>query len=504
MTESMDRSMDRRLIAPLGAGVRSAAVVLATVAAASCVVGCAGRRASRASERPETNATHQATAPEQPQGHGWPDTAAASDADIDSAAGERTLPSSSLATMTDVPRAKRQPDGPADDAALWSDGQTMYEREDGRWVPIAADPALSLFGEIDGVGGSPFQSAAVESIARVSFASEGADTDPDVDATGEWIVYASTQHNRAADLYRKSVAGMTITQLTSDPHDDVMPCFSPDNSQVAFCSNRNGNWDIFVMSAEGGAAVQITSDEAHELHPSWSPDGRHLVYCRLGEQSGRWELWVTQAADFHTPRFIGYGLFPEWCPDPALNLIVFQKARERGSRLFGIWTIEYVNGEGVRPTGIASAANAAAINPAWSPDGRMITFSTIVDPEEAKDKPVWADVWVVNLDGNNKVNLTNGQYANLQPNWSPDGRIFFVSNRAGVENVWAILPERAIETARGSRSTTTSPAGETAAAAGGHADLHAAPQHAPAPADDHAMPAVAEVPTDAPATPDHH
>ena len=320
------------------------------------------------------------------------------------------------------------------------------------------DPWLGLYGEVDGYSGRSAQTSAVENITQVTFATEGRDAEPDVDKTGALVVYSSTQHSRASDLFVKSISGQTMQRLTDDPANDRMPRFSPDNSQIAFCSNRTGDYDIYLIDANGGQAVQVTADPAHEIHPSWSPDGKYLVYSRLGDQSGRWEMWVTETGNFNTRRFIGYGLCPEWNPDPASNLIAYQSPRERGSRRFSIWTIEYVNGEGTRPTEIASALNAAAINPSWSPDGRRLTFTTVLDPGHAgeaanPERETWADIWVVNLDGSQKVNLTNGQYTNVEPTWSPDGRILFVSNRAGIDNIWSIGPDRAMETAKGPAMT---------------------------------------------------
>jgi hypothetical protein len=47
-------------------------------------------------------------------------------------------------------------------------------------------------------------------------------------------------------------------------------------------------------------------------------------------------------------------------------------------------------------------------------------------------------VWVVNIDGSQRMNLTNGQFANFQPVWSGDGSVYFVSDRSGIDNLWAI------------------------------------------------------------------
>ena len=125
----------------------------------------------------------------------------------------------------------------------------------------------------------------------------------------------------------------------------------------------------------------------------------------------------------------------------------FQRARERGTRWFSIWTIELVNGEGVRPTEIAASSNAAAISPSWNWDGTRLAFSTVIDPDsEQQVQPVQADIWLINADGSGRTNLTNSRFANIHPAWSKNGAIFFVSNRArnGIENIWAIRPDRAL------------------------------------------------------------
>jgi Tol biopolymer transport system component len=162
-------------------------------------------------------------------------------------------------------------------------------------------------------------------------------------------------------------------------------------------------------------------------------------------------------------RFLDYGLFPQWCPDVARNKILFQRARQRGSRYFSVWTIDFVNGDAVHPTEIVSAGNAAVINPGWSADGSRVVFVTVVEPEEAADDDTpldQSDIWIANLDGSGRTNLTNGRFANYQPVWSGDGRVYFVSNRAGVDNIWAVTTARAMETLepRPARITNAAPA----------------------------------------------
>ncbi len=276
-------------------------------------------------------------------------------------------------------------------------------------------------------------------IAQITDVTEGACFDPAIDRTGSWMVFASTMHRPTADLYLKSVDGRTITQLTADPADDVMPAISPDGQSIAFASNRAGNWNIYTTTINGGVVTQITNDRDEELHPTWSPDGRYLAYCKLGSQSQRWEIWVVDVNNLAAPRFLEYGLFPKWSPDPARSKLLFQRPRQRGSRFHSIWTVDIVGGEALHPTEIVSAANAAVINPAWSPDGSHVAFVTVVSPEENVAESIQqSDVWIVNIDGTGRTNLTSGQYANFQPVWGPEGRVFFVSNRSGTDNIWMV------------------------------------------------------------------
>ena len=61
-------------------------------------------------------------------------------------------------------------------------------------------------------------------------------------------------------------------------------------------------------------------------------------------------------------------------------------------------------------------------NPAWSPDGRYIVFSAIAESK--------SDLFVYDLQTEERRRLTNDQFGDLQPVWSPDGRtIAFVSER---------------------------------------------------------------------------
>ncbi|MCX5658181.1 MAG: DPP IV N-terminal domain-containing protein, partial [Planctomycetota bacterium] len=258
---------------------------------------------------------------------------------------------------------------------------------------------LTLYGQLPDSGAarqSPLDSP--DNLVRVTFADEGSDFDPCVDPSGQSVVYASTQHRQSADLYLKKIGGTTVTQLTNDPGNDVMPAFSPDGTRVAFASDRTGRWAIYLMDIQGGQPIQITSDANDNIHPSFSRDGKRLTYCSHGGQSGQWEIVVVNLDNPAAKHFIGHGLFPSF--SPVDDRILFQRARERGTRWFSIWTVDLVNGEGMRPTEIAASSNAALITPSWSPDAKHIVFCSVIDPTpDDKTRPTQADIWIVGADG---------------------------------------------------------------------------------------------------------
>ena len=326
-------------------------------------------------------------------------------------------------------------------------------------APLAASP-IGVFGQLAAASGPVATDTTTDNLRQVTFATEGNDFDPAVDPTGKWLAFASTRHRPTANLYLQRVNSSTVTQLTDDPADDVMPTFSPDGKKIAFCSNRGGTWDIYLIPVEGGGQpVQLTNDGADNIHPSFAPDGQHLVYCSRDAQSHQWELVVIDLAKPGAKRYIGPGLFPQW--SPTQSKILFQRARERGSRLFSVWTLDYINGEGLRPTEIVASSNAACVTPTWSPDGKRLAFCTIVNPT-GQVRPQQADIWVVNADGTGRANLTHSRNANTEPVWAADGSIYFtaVRTRAAVQSIWSLQPDRAILAAEPTPASAPGVAGE--------------------------------------------
>lgn len=96
------------------------------------------------------------------------------------------------------------------------------------------------------------------------------------------------------DLFRMSVVGTGLTQLTSTSANEIQPVWSPNGARMAFASDRDGNWNIYTMNADGSNQTRITDDAAPDVMPAWSPDGSTLAWVRLGSNTTS-AIWLMNA-----------------------------------------------------------------------------------------------------------------------------------------------------------------------------------------------------------------
>jgi len=302
---------------------------------------------------------------------------------------------------------------------------------------------VSLYGEHPDAERVPFENRLLTNMAQHTFSTVGRDFDPDLLPDGSVMVFASTRNSEHPDLFMKRVDGYAITQLTSDPADDIQPRFRADGQQVVFCSNRSGNFDIWSVNLDGTELTQLTHDPTDEIAPCCSPDGQQVAFTAWEPRSHQWGIYVVSVERPGVRRFLCYGMFPDYSPDG--QRLAFQRARQRGTRWFSVWSVELAGGEARHPTELAYSDAAACIAPRWSPDGEAVVYCAVQHiPVEGAVGRDLSDLWLVDARSGTRLKITDGAASAFTPAWSRSGRIYFVTARSsGVENIWSMKSEPA-------------------------------------------------------------
>ncbi|MCH7606407.1 MAG: trypsin-like peptidase domain-containing protein [Chloroflexi bacterium] len=212
--------------------------------------------------------------------------------------------------------------------------------------------------------------------------------------------------------------------------------------RIAFLSRRDAEKltdtpNLYIMNVDGSNVIQITRGGA--LDPSWSPHGRRIVYDRRGRlyavnDDGDWRVTVL------SERFRADD--PVWSPDG--TKIVFQSFEhaidDNDNAGSEIYVMDVDGGNRIRLTDNSYRDD----KPSWSPDGSKITF--ISDSEgDAKEQ-----IYVIDSDGSNLRRVTNGgDHSN--PKWSPDGSQLVFEFRPSSRDWWRLGIIDAVVTLGGGR-----------------------------------------------------
>ena len=153
----------------------------------------------------------------------------------------------------------------------------------------------------------------------------------------------------------------------------LTPAFRPEDGSLVAAVSEDDQTNIYAFNGEnktllaGGGGINVS--------PAFSPDGSRMVY--VSDQDGSASLYIAPAG-------------------------------------------------GGAPTRLT--AGAKATDPSWSPTGELITF---VIKE--------TDICIIRPDGTGFRQLTGRQGINTRPSFSPDGRmIVFSSNRKGREQLFVM------------------------------------------------------------------
>lgn len=189
------------------------------------------------------------------------------------------------------------------------------------------------------------------------------------------------------DIYKVPSNGGTATQLTTQASYECSPIWSPDSKQIAFASDRNGNFDLFVMSADGGAARRLTTHSASEIPSTFTTDGNYIMFSAsiqdpansaLFPTSAMTELYKVPVTGGRTEQVLGTPA-EMVCFDKSGKTFLYQdrkgfedewRKHHTSSITRDVWLYDSENGKHTNLTAHAGEDR----NPVFAPDGQTVYF----------------------------------------------------------------------------------------------------------------------------------
>ncbi len=252
-------------------------------------------------------------------------------------------------------------------------------------------------------------------------------------ASRKWIRYAAaglavTAVGAVVGVYLQSrpsnagpVIGPTHHRLTTGPGWEGEPSLSPEGSMIAYCSDQSGNPDVWVVHASGGDPLRLTSSPASDTNPTWYPDGSKIVF--VSDRGGEWAVWRIPPLGGVPVLVVPNAEDPAVSPDG--QSIAFARAGPSG--LLRIHVAPLDDPSKARVLTGDDDGFWDHLNPAWSPDGRMLCYAD------------FRDLWLVPVEGGSPRRLTSEDARDNDPVWSADGmKIFFSSGRDNTLALWRV------------------------------------------------------------------
>ncbi len=255
--------------------------------------------------------------------------------------------------------------------------------------------------------------------------SQPGDLSPTLSPDGKTIAFLRRTSMSASEVYTMPAFGGSARRITHEALTGFNLMWSADGRRLLCYSPRRGLPRVWQVDPESGA---IKPEAVYPGTGTLSHDGKRLAYvdtAQLNRSSTLLQLSLSQAGGHVVSQRSMLpgdpGIFgPQ--PSPDGGKFAFESCRTGTCE---IWS----QADGSDPLQLTSFEGTFPGTPRWSADGRWIAFDNILGTH--------SQVFLVDSEGRNVHPVTSGNYLNIVPSWSRDGKsIFFASNRTRNWEVW--------------------------------------------------------------------
>jgi Tol biopolymer transport system component len=259
-----------------------------------------------------------------------------------------------------------------------------------------------------------------------------------ISVDGKFIALSSSPaEDRRSRVYVVPIEG-GVPRLVTPIGPSYLHGISPDNNFLAYCADRNGNYDIYVTPTLGGRERRLTTTEDLDDGPEYSPDGKHIWFNSV--RTGLMQVWRMKADGSEQTQMTfdqdRNSWFPHVSPDgKQIVYITYRKGDLEPNQHLPNKNVELrmmPAAGGTPKTVVELFGGQGTINVnSWAPDSRRFAFVSyrLETPTTPVQIPAQftgsGDVGAVKSKGSYKYDPSTGRY----------------SITGGGENLWAQADE---------------------------------------------------------------
>ena len=185
-----------------------------------------------------------------------------------------------------------------------------------------------------------------------------------------------SQDDRKSRIYVLPIGGGTPRRIT-EKSPSYWHGWSPDGKTLAFCGERNGNFDVYTIPAAGGEETRLTTAEGLDDGPEFSPDGKYIYFNSV--RTGTMQIWRMKPDGSEQEQVTSDGFnnwFPHLSPDGQRMVFVTYEKDVTGHPENKDVMLRMMTLATGKITVLAKLfGGQGTINvPSWSPDGRRLAF----------------------------------------------------------------------------------------------------------------------------------
>jgi Tol biopolymer transport system component len=264
----------------------------------------------------------------------------------------------------------------------------------------------------------------------------GDDREPSFSPDGTKIAFSSDRAFQGSyGIWVVDLATGKLERRTNSPDDEYEPAWSPDGSEIAFVAGTGAAaTKVLAINSSGDVRTIASAPQgAHVNSPSWAPGGKQVAWIEFAKN-------VSRLVISGTPAGTGDDVFPFPSSWLAANKILYTgNGQIRITNLddgktavipfeaqFTLKRPPYRH-KAFDLDSITLRQVKGIVSPALSPDGKQIVFEAL------------NQLWLLNITGGKPQPLTSDKYYKEDPAWSPDGkRIAYSSDKGGLEALYVL------------------------------------------------------------------